>query len=289
MEARVSLLTPCLLLRAAVVVGLLSWAPSAAADATKDECIAANESAQDLRQGSKLREAREKLMLCLAASCPHLLREDCAQRLEDLRRAIPTVVFDVRDAAGRALVDVTLSIDGNPVGTVGATAMLLDPGLHAFRFEVSGVPPVDKRFILHEGERDRHISVVIGSPVTTNPTAAPISRESTRAAAGIQNATPKVPQASNTGSGDGQRLAGWMTSGAGVVAMGAGTTVAAVEQSSGDTNSGVGLGIVALGVLVTTAGVILLATAPKPQSTTAVGPSWNVGLAFGGAMVRGTF
>jgi hypothetical protein len=199
------------------------------------------------------------------------------------------VVFDVKDAAGRALIDVTLSIDGSPVGTVGATAMPLDPGLHAFRFEVAGVPPVDKRFILHEGERDRHISVVIGSPVTTNPTAAPVSRESRRAAAGIQNATPKVPQASNTGSGDGQRLAGWITSGAGVAAIGAGTAVAAAEQSSSDTNSGIGLGIAALGVLVTTAGVILLATAPKPQNAMAVGPSWDVGLTFGGAMVRGTF
>jgi hypothetical protein len=71
--------------------------------------------------------------------------------------------------------------------------------------------------------------------------------------------------------------------------MGAGITVAAVEKSSNDTSSSIGLGIVGLAVLATTVGVILLATAPKPQNVMTVGPSWNVGLTFGGAMARGTF
>jgi hypothetical protein len=72
--------------------------------------------------------------------------------------------------------------------------------------------------------------------------------------------------------------------------MGAGITAAVVEKASNSgSDAGLGLGIVALGVLVTTVGVVIWVTAPKPQNTAAVGPSWDVGLTFGGATARGTF
>jgi hypothetical protein len=275
---------------------LLAASPSKADEPTKQECIAANESAQALRLAGMLRDARAKLSVCMASSCPGPVREDCAQRLDDLQRAIPTVVFDIKDASGRDLVDVKLSIDGSAVGNAGVTAVPLDPGPHAFRFEAAGAASVDKSVVLHEGERDWRISVVIGSAVAPSP----------------QTPTPQGDQASNTGTGDVRRVIGWIVGGAGVAAIGVGVIVGLVAKSSYDSapdcsgtqctsrtgfntsNSAIGTGnaatgIFVVGALATTAGVVLWLTAPKAASTGASGPSLNVGLILGGAVARGTF
>src|SRR5580700_6433528 len=86
-----------------------------AADPTKQECVAANDAAQDLRQSGKLRQAREKLAVCAAASCPGIVRDDCTQRLAEVDSAMPHIVFSARDPAGNDLVDVKVTIDGAPL------------------------------------------------------------------------------------------------------------------------------------------------------------------------------
>lgn len=76
--------------RLCVVSLIMLFAAPAAADTavpTKQECVAANEAAQDLRRAGKLRDARKKLELCVAEICPKAVREDCAQRLDDLDKA----------------------------------------------------------------------------------------------------------------------------------------------------------------------------------------------------------
>src|SRR5580698_10702647 len=89
--------------------------PARAADPTKQECVEANDAAQDLRQSGKLRQAREKLAICASASCPSVVRDDCMQRLAELDSAMPQVVFSARDASGNDLVDVKVTIDGAPL------------------------------------------------------------------------------------------------------------------------------------------------------------------------------
>jgi hypothetical protein len=294
------------------LLGMAIVSPAASADEpTKQECIAANEAAQGMRQAGRLREARSKLSTCMATSCPGPVREDCGQRLEDLQRAIPTVVFDVKDAAGHDLLDVALSIDGHPAGTAGVTAVPLDPGPHAFRFETADAPAVDKRIVLHEGEKERRVVVVIGKAPAVAPVA-PSERE------GGGNAQPSPPplgekaEPSTTGQGDVQRMAGWLTGGAGVVVMGVGIAVALAAKSAYDgapgcsgtqcttsdgidaSNSARGTGNVATGVFVvgaaaTTAGVVLWLTAPRQQSTASAGSTLGFGLTLGGALARGTF
>jgi hypothetical protein len=293
-----------------VLSALLTAAASRADEPTKQECIAANESAQALRQAGKLRDAQSKLSVCIASSCPGPVRDDCGQRLDDLQRAIPTVVFDIKDATGRDLLGVQVSIDGSAPAAAGVTAVPLDPGPHAFHFEATGAPPVDKSLVLREGERDRRVSVVIGSPAPTTPT--PLRVEQVSGGAAVEAPPPQGDQASATGTGDTQRLAGWITGGAGVAAMGVGIIVGLVAKSSYDgasgcsgttctsttgfntSNSAIGTGNVAtaifvVGALATTAGVVLWLTSPKAPSATAGAPSLNVGLTFGGAMARGTF
>jgi hypothetical protein len=72
-----------------VAFAMLFFASPAAADApTKQECVAANEAAQDLRRAGKLREAREKLAVCLDEGCPKAVRDDCAQRRDEVDKAM---------------------------------------------------------------------------------------------------------------------------------------------------------------------------------------------------------
>jgi hypothetical protein len=136
--------------------------PAAADPPSKQECVAANESAQDLQHAGKLREARARLAVCIADTCPGAVREDCGQRLADVDRSIPTIVFDAKDAAGNDVSAVRVSMDGQALADkLVGTPIAVDPGEHKFVFEVQGAPPVSKVLVLHEGERNRREKVVI--------------------------------------------------------------------------------------------------------------------------------
>jgi hypothetical protein len=138
-----------------------SWAPAHAEDAVT-ECIAANERSIQLRKAGRLLEARRELPACTATSCPEVIQSACAGRIEELNNAVPSVVFDVKDRAGRPVAAVRVSIDGQPPVPVGATSTPIDPGPHVLRFETEGQSPVEKRISLLEGERDRRLTVVVG-------------------------------------------------------------------------------------------------------------------------------
>jgi hypothetical protein len=145
------------------VLGALFAVPSSAAAApTKDECIAANESAQDLRPAGKLREARQKLAVCLATSCPVVLREDCALRASEVDAAMPSVVFEAKDAAGNDMSAVTVAIDGEAVAEkLDGRPMALDPGEHRLAFRAASGATAEKIFVVREGEKNRRERIVL--------------------------------------------------------------------------------------------------------------------------------
>jgi hypothetical protein len=286
------------------LAALLVASTAKAAEPTKEQCISANESAQALRQAGKLQDARSMLSVCMAQSCPGPVREDCAQRLDEVQRAIPTVVFEMRDTAGRDLTGVNLTIDARPVGAPGVIALPLDPGPHTFRFEVAGAPPVDKSIVLREAEKDRLVAVVIERPaIGSRFRPRPGEAGDVPSASAASGEEPSRP-----GSGDAQRLAGWIAGGLGVATMGVGVALGLVAKSSYDSapgcsgtqcrsptgfdqsNSAIGTGNAATGVfvagaVVTGAGVVLWLTAPKAPSTGAT----SVSLTPGGVVARGTF
>jgi hypothetical protein len=137
--------------------------PTPSGDVTKDQCIEANTKAQSLRRSGKLVSAHAQLAICIDPRCPGIVRNDCTQRLDDLERVQPTIVFDAKDAAGNDLSDVRVSMDGKPlVGRLDGTAIEVDPGPHAFTFDVSGQPSVTRGFVLKEGEKLRRERIVIG-------------------------------------------------------------------------------------------------------------------------------
>lgn len=139
--------------------------PARAVEPTKQECVEANERAQALRQQESLQAARESLALCLASSCPGPVREDCADRLAEIDRVLPTLVFDVKDQDGRDLTGVALRVDGKLLAaSLGGAAVAIDPGSHQVTFMPTVGPEKTESIVVHEGDKARRIAVVIVVP-----------------------------------------------------------------------------------------------------------------------------
>jgi hypothetical protein len=135
-----------------------------AADPTTADCLAASESSVALRNQHKLRDARAQLLTCSAATCPTDVRDECVRRVADVSAAMPTLVFEVKNTAGEDLVAVTVTMDGTLIASrLEGTALSIDPGAHSFTFETAGQPPVEKQFVIHEGEKDRRERVTLGA------------------------------------------------------------------------------------------------------------------------------
>jgi hypothetical protein len=124
---------------------------------TKQECVAANESAQDLQNAGRLLDAETQLQTCIDKACPAMVREDCAERLRQVSAAIPTVVFLLRDPDGLDVgASAVVEMDGAPwPAAIDGTPIPIDPGEHTFTFTVAGRPPVTRRISFRAGERLR--------------------------------------------------------------------------------------------------------------------------------------
>jgi hypothetical protein len=157
----------------AAALALLA-APGRADPPTKAQCIEANAKAQELRRDSKLAAARKQLEACMDAACPGLVRSDCTARLDEVDRAQPTLVLDVKDRAGDDLTEVKVTVDGEPLAAkLDGTALRFDPGQHTFGFDASGFQPVTKIFVLKEtekGRRERVVLVRAANVASTEPT-----------------------------------------------------------------------------------------------------------------------
>jgi hypothetical protein len=189
-----------------------------AADPTVRDCLTASNSSVGLRSQHKLRETRAQLLVCVAASCPAEVREECARRMERLTAAIPTIVFEVKDGAGRELTAVTVTFDGEVVAReLNGSALTLDPGSHTVTFEVAGEPPVTQTILFHEGDKDRHIPVVIGTVPVAPAAVAPL---------------PSTATMSSDDGGHGRRVLGLAVGGAGVLGLGLGGLFAGLGFSS---------------------------------------------------------
>ena len=53
-------------------------------------------------------------------------------------RAVPSIVFQVKDGAGNDVPGVKITMDGQPRDEHAGSALTLDPGEHAFTFEAPG-------------------------------------------------------------------------------------------------------------------------------------------------------
>jgi hypothetical protein len=106
-----------------------------------------------LRVGS-LAAAREQVNLCVAATCPELIRNDCNELSRAIQTAMPTVRFDARDKVGASVTNVRVTMDGKVIAeSLDGTPLAVDPGKHSFIFESPGLPRTTKTIVLKAGEQ----------------------------------------------------------------------------------------------------------------------------------------
>jgi hypothetical protein len=200
-----------------VLAALLAGLPARSAEPTKQQCVEANDGAQDLRQAGKLRQAREQMLVCAAPSCPEIVREDCEERLRHVDAAMPTIIFEAKDAGGHDLVNVTVAMDGQPFADkLDRSTLQLDPGRHRFVFNARGLPSTETILVIREGEKARREVVVLASSVQVPAKAEPLA---------------PVTSASD---GSTQRMVGLALGGAGVVAVVVGSIMGLVSKSTYD-------------------------------------------------------
>ena len=91
-----------------------------------------------------------------------MIRKDCEPLLSELDTRMPTLVISAKDAAGKDLVDVRVTIDGTLVTSkLDGKAIPIDPGAHAFKYERDGSAPVEANIVVHDGEKDRVVNVML--------------------------------------------------------------------------------------------------------------------------------
>jgi hypothetical protein len=141
-----------------IVVGVVTEAR--ADEPTKEQCMSANEAAQSLRQSGKLEAARAQLLTCVAKSCSAAVRDDCNERLDELTKAVPTIVFTAKGAGGADLVAVRVTVDGAVLAErLDGTALSVEPGEHTFEFTTEGFAPMSKKLVVREGVKARQEAI----------------------------------------------------------------------------------------------------------------------------------
>jgi hypothetical protein len=148
------------------------------ARADEAACIAAAENELALRKAGKLRDALKELAVCAAATCSAEVRAECAQRIPQVQKALPTLLLAATDEGGKEVGAVTVTLDGAPfAASLDGRAVAVDPGTHTLRFEAAGKSPAEKTVIVHEGDKARRVAVVLAvaeeAPVVAAPIAAP--------------------------------------------------------------------------------------------------------------------
>jgi hypothetical protein len=250
---------------------LLAATPAVAqASPTIQQCLAASNASVKLRASHELRKARAELLVCVAASCPVEIREECGKRMDRIIESLPTVVFETKDAAGHDLTNVKVTMDGAEVvaARIDGSAVTLDPGPHTFTFETPGEPLKTLDLVLHEGDKNVHAAAVLGA---------------------LPAAVPGPPKED---SGQGRRTAGITLGVIGLAGVAAGAIFGSLTLSEWSTAktecmSGTGcdpksiadrstaltystasdIGLIAGGVLAAT-GIILYVTAPSVATKT---------------------
>jgi hypothetical protein len=210
---------------AAVAVRVFLADEASADQPTKQECVIANETAQDLQRAGKLIEAREQLTTCASSACPGAVRTDCADRLKAVGAAMPTLLLSLKDAGGGDASAASLSIDGVPqTAELDGKPVAVDPGAHTFTMTLAGRAPVSFRLTLGDGDHVRR-------DVVFKPAPAPAPASGELPAQGSE--TVSAPAAPSPGGSNviTMRRIGWAAMGAGATGLALGTIFGLVAVS----------------------------------------------------------
>jgi hypothetical protein len=129
------------------------------------ECSDAYTRAQTLRRDRKLIDARDALRVCAQPVCKDFIVKDCSTWLDQVQTSIPTVVPVATDQDGNNLPGVRASMDGRVVlDSIDGRSIEVDPGTHTFSFEAPDGTKADKEIVVAEGEKSKHVAVVLARP-----------------------------------------------------------------------------------------------------------------------------
>jgi hypothetical protein len=204
---------------AAILAIALLGTPAAAI--SKDQCVDSHTQGQTLRIDGKFAAARAQFGACIDPSCPTIVREDCARRLQDLDRSQPTIIFELAGAPeGVSAVQVT--VDGLPLADhLDGIALRVDPGEHTFAFAASGVAPVTRRLEIREGDRDRRERILLGGTSMSTPSPTAVPQRLVLAVPQVVAIPQPSPEAHRWA--DTRTVLGLTLGGAGVVGLGVGS------------------------------------------------------------------
>jgi hypothetical protein len=168
-------------LRTVVAIGcalsIQVFSPRAFAEDSVAACVKAAEDAQTQRSAHQLRAARQQFLVCAQASCPLVVRQDCAGWLSEVDKLMPSIVVQARDTRGVELVDVRVIADGDVIAErLDGLAISVDPGVHLFQFESPGAPPLQQRILIREGEKGRALGVTLAAMTPPPEEARPRTR-----------------------------------------------------------------------------------------------------------------
>lgn len=290
--------------RVAATLGLLivSLGTTAWAD-TKAECLGASEKAQQLKNEGKFSQAREQLVICGRPECPAVVRQDCANWMNEVLTSSPSVVVGAKDARGKDMERVTVTVDGQVLTTsLDGKAQLVDPGPHNFQFSAAGFADVTERIVVRQGEKNRVIAVTFDKPLSGSAPVTPATAPATPAKAEPE----QQPKADKPGA-SGMRYASYALMGVGGAALVAGGITQILFRSSlgdaektckptcGDdvidslsTKQTVSGALLIGGVVLAGAGVTLFFVGPK-DSASAASLRLSPSMSGGAATLSGTF
>jgi hypothetical protein len=190
-----------------------------AADPTTADCLAASEASFKAGNQHKLRAERSQLLVCAATSCPADIRKECVSRVDEVNAQIPTIIFAAKDASGADLSAVKVSMDGEVLAErLEGIALSVDPGEHTFTYETTGQPPLTKKLVVQEAQKDRRESVMFGRP-TILPGSAAGTTQTTEA---------RTPTGHGLGA---QKILALVTGGIGIAGLGVGAAFGVVALS----------------------------------------------------------
>lgn len=239
--------THVFLLAAGSTVLAASTAMAAPPDAAA--CVDAYTRAQTLRGDRKLLEARDALRICGQPTCKDFIVRDCVSWLDAVQSGLPSIVPVARDPAGNDLANVQVTMDGAPLlGKIDGRSVEVNPGTHAISFLASDGTKIDKDIVVAEGEKGKLIVVQFGASAAPAasapgeapaPAPAPVPAPAAPAPAAASPAPapgapapaaaaqpPVVPDAASEGIP--LKTIGMITTGAGVLALGAGAVFGTV-------------------------------------------------------------
>lgn len=98
---------------------------------------------------------------CAVTGCPGPIQRECSASLSDTESSLPSVVLSARDPEGSDVLDVTVTLDGEPIAEpLSGLALPVDPGQRHFEFARSDGTRVSVDMVAQVGVQRRPVTAV---------------------------------------------------------------------------------------------------------------------------------